>query len=75
MEIYEIPEANWAKFKCIGPLPESMQTVNTQIWKEWLPGNSEYELAGYYNIEWYSAEGSGNDSDYHSAIWIPVKRK
>ena len=21
---------------------------------EWLPGNKEYDLAGKYNIEWYS---------------------
>ena len=24
---------------------------------EWLPGNKEYDLAGKYNIEWYSADG------------------
>lgn len=75
MEIYELPEMEWAKFKCIGPMPEAMQTVNNEIWKEWLPGNSEYELAGKFNIEWYSAAGSTKDSDYQSAIWIPVKRK
>lgn len=75
MEIYEFPEIEWAKFKCIGPMPEAMQTVNNQIWKEWLPGNSEFELAGEFNIEWYSATGSTKDSDYQSAIWIPVKRK
>ena len=23
---------------------------------EWLPGNKEYDLAGKYNIEWYSAD-------------------
>lgn len=75
MEIYELPEMDWAKFKCLGAMPESMQTVNTQIWNEWLPGNCEYELAGKYNIEWYSTAGSTSDSDYQSAIWIPVKRK
>lgn len=75
MEIYELPEAQWAKFKCIGAMPESMQIVNKQIWNEWLPGNSEYELAGKYNIEWYSSAGSTQDADYQSAIWIPVKRK
>ncbi|SCN21536.1 Regulatory protein SoxS [Clostridium sp. N3C] len=75
MDVYEIPEANWAEFKCIGPMPESMQTVNTQIWKEWLPGNIEYELAGKFSVEWYSSAGNTKDSDYQSAIWIPVKRK
>lgn len=75
MEVYELPEMEWAKFKCLGPMPGAMQTVNTQIWKEWLPGNSEYELAGAFNVEWYSAVGTTKDSDYQSAIWIPVKRK
>lgn len=75
MEIYELPEMDWAKFKCFGIMPESIQAVNTQIWKEWLPGNSEYELAGKYNIEWYSSTGNTMDSDYQSAIWVPVKRK
>lgn len=75
MEIYELPTAEWAKFHCIGAIPESMQTVNSQIWNEWLPGNSEYELAGKYNVEWYSSAGSTQDADYQSAIWIPVKKK
>lgn len=75
MEIYELPDMEWAKFKCLGPMPESIQTVNTQIWSEWLPGNIEYELAGKYNIEWYSSMGSTKESDYQSAIWIPVKKK
>jgi len=75
MKLYELPDCEWAKFKCVGPMPESMQTVNTQIWKEWLPGNTEYELAGKFNIEWYSSAGSPQDADYQSAIWIPVNRK
>jgi len=75
MKVFEIPETTWAKFKCVGAMPEAMQTVNTQIWKEWLPGNIEYELAGKFNIEWYSSVGNTKDSDYQSAIWIPVKRK
>lgn len=73
MEVYEFPETEWAKFRCIGTMPEALQTVNTQIWSEWLPGNNEYELAGKYNVEWYST--GTMDSNYESAIWIPVKRK
>ena len=73
MTVYEIPATLWAKFKCIGALPEAMQTVNTQIWREWLPGNKEYEINGRFNIEWYST--SENNKNYQSAIWIPVKAK
>lgn len=75
MEVYELKEGDWAIFKCFGPMPEALQTVNTQIFKEWLPGNTEYDLAGNYNIEWYSSQGKTTDEDYQSAIWIPVRRK
>lgn len=73
MTVLEIPASEWAKFKCTGAMPETLQTVNTRIFKEWLPGNQEFEMAFHLNIEWYS--GGDTDSDtYESAIWIPVKR-
>lgn len=74
MEVYEIPAATWARFKCVGPMPTSLQTVNNQIWNEWLPGNQEYELDGNYNLEWYSPSGTMQDTDYQSEIWIPVRK-
>jgi len=75
MELYKIPATLWAKFKCVGALPSAIQTVNTQIWNEWLPGNKEYELDGKVNIEWYSNYGNTQSADYQSAIWLPVKSK
>ena len=75
MVVREVPGAEWAKFKCSGPMPQALQSVNTMIWKEWLPGNKEYELAGNCNIEWYSNSGDTAASDYQSAVWIPVKKK
>ena len=76
MELYEFPRGEWAVFNCIGPLPEALQTVNTHIFREWLPGNPEFEISGNANIEWYDCvNGEQSDPDYHSAIWIPVKRK
>lgn len=74
MKIFAIPALKWAKFKCIGPLPGSLQSVNTQIFKEWLPGNPNYEIATGMNIEWYSNEDCSS-FDYESEIWIPVKKK
>ena len=48
----------------------------TRIFKEWLPGNPEYELCGNANVEWYDCvNGEKTDPDYHSAIWVPVRRK
>lgn len=75
MEVYELPAEDWAKFKCVGTMPDSLQSVNTQIFKEWLPGNPNYEIAGKYNIEWYSSLGNPQAADYQSEIWIPVKKK
>ncbi len=76
MVVYEFPRCEWAVFNCLGPLPEAMQSVNTRIFREWLPGNPEYELYGNANVEWYDCvNGEKDDPDYHSAIWVPVKRK
>lgn len=74
MTLFEFPQGEWAKFNCTGPMPESLQKLNSRIFEEWLPGNPEYEMAGYYNIEWYSCDGNKTDSDYKSAIWVPVRR-
>lgn len=76
MVLYEFPRGEWAVFNCVGPLPDAMQSVNTRIFSEWLPGNPEYEISGNANVEWYdTVNGEKTDPDYHSAIWIPVKRK
>ena len=76
MTVYEFPRSDWAVFNCIGPLPESLQSVNTRIFREWLPGNPEYELCGNASVEWYDCvNGEKSDPDYHSAIWVPVRKK
>ena len=76
MVVYEFPRHEWAVFDCIGPNPQTLQSVNTRIFSEWLPGNPEYELSGNATVEWYDCvNGKPSDPDYHSAIWVPVKRK
>ena len=76
MVVYEFPRSDWAVFNCIGPIPEALQSVNTRIFREWLPGNPEFELCGRASVEWYDCvNGEKTDPDYHSAIWLPVKRK
>lgn len=71
---YEFKDIEWAKFSCKGPMPGALQSVNTKIFKEWLPGNPDYEIAMGANIEWYS-KGDIKSNDYESGIWIPVKKK
>ena len=76
MVLYEFPRGEWAVFDCIGPNPRTLQSVNTRIFREWLPGNPDYELSGNATVEWYDClHGEMTDPDYHSAIWVPVKRK
>lgn len=75
MTVYRFPDLKWAKFNCVGPMPTALQSVNTKIFKEWLPENQEYEIAMNANIEWYSSAGDTKDANYKSAIWIPVKEK
>lgn len=70
----EIPGYEWAKFRCIGAMPDALQTVNTRIFREWLPNNPDYEIAANLSLEWY-AKGDTQSPDYESAIWIPVKRR
>ena len=71
MELYDVPELTWAIFKAIGPLPGALQSINTKIFKEWLP-NSKYSIAKPISIEWYS-NGDTNSDKYESAIWLPIK--
>lgn len=75
MKVFEIPPMEWAKFPCTGPLPGALQSLNTQIYKEWIPGNPHWEVAEGIDIEWYSCMGDTKAYDYESAIWIPVKSK
>ncbi len=73
MEVYDLPALTWAKFECTGPMPGALQSVNTEIFKTWLPTNGKYEIAAGFNIEWYSDDGTPDDADYRSEIWIPVR--
>lgn len=75
LTVYTLPALEWTKFRCSGPMPESLQSVNTKIFQEWLPGNPEFEIAWGANVEWYSMEKDTSAADYESGIWIPVKRK
>lgn len=74
LSLYEFPALEWAKFRCVGPMPGSIQSLNTRIFREWLPNHSEFKMAIPVNIEWYSEKGYKGDADYESGIWLPVTR-
>lgn len=74
-----IPAFTWAVFSCDGPMPTALQDVNTKIFSEWLPALKEYEFAAGYCVEMYDAPDKYpngiQDNNYHSEIWIPIKKK
>ena len=72
-ETMVIPGGLWAQFRSKGPLPESLQSVNTQIWSEWLPTLKGYTLAGNYSLEVYEPPAE-DPKDTVSYIWIPLKK-
>lgn len=74
MELTELPSGEYAVFEVTGPLPSALQSVNTQIFKEWLPQHPEYRLARNLSVEWYSADENMQKADYRSAIWLPVEK-
>lgn len=78
-ETRTIPAFTWAIFSCDGALPTALQDVNTKIFSEWLPALKEYEFAAGYCIEMYNAADKypkgTQDENYHSEIWIPIRKK
>ena len=70
---YQVPGGLWALFMCKGPMPESMQKVNTEIWSQWLPTVQGYALAGNYSLEFYLPPAN-NPADTVSYIAIPLKK-
>lgn len=68
-----IPAATWAVFPCKGPLPESLQRLNTAIWTQWLPECREYKLSMNITVEMYAAAAE-NPEDTYCEIWIPVTK-
>ncbi len=72
MEELIIPEATWAIFACIGPIPTAIQDLQRRIVTEWLP-TSGYEYGNAPDIEVYFDE-DGSQPDTRSEIWIPVRK-
>lgn len=68
--IIYMPEADWAIFDCVGPMPQAQYEMWRRVFCEWLPF-SGCSLAELPQIERYG-DGDPFASDYKSQIWIPV---
>lgn len=65
-----IPEATWAVFDCVGPVPQAIQNGWNYLQEEWLV-RYPFQHARCPELEWYS-DGNAYAKDYLSQIWIPV---
>ena len=75
LKLYTFPESDWAVFSAKGPLPSSLQTLNTYVWQEWYPNEGkQYMDSGNAMLEVYTP-GNMQASDYECGIWVPVERK
>lgn len=72
LKLYTFPESDWAMFSAKGPLPGSLQALNTQIWQEWYPNEGRnYTAGGSAMLEVYSP-GDMQSPDYECGIWVPI---
>ena len=74
LELFTFPESDWAVFSARGPLPGSLQALNTQVFEEWFPDEEKaYQPDGSAMLEVYSA-GDMQSPDYECGIWVPVRK-
>ena len=72
LELYSFPASEWAVFSTRGPMPDSLQTLNTAVWQEWFPNEGQkYHANGNATLEVYSA-GNPQSPDYECGIWVPI---
>ncbi len=74
MIVKTIPAATWAVFEAIGPMPDAIQTLWSRIKSEFFT-TAQFEHAKAPGLELYPINGSPDDPDYRSEVWVPVIMK
>lgn len=74
MIVETIPAATWAVFEAIGPMPEAIQNLWSRIMSEFF-STAQFEHAKAPGLELYPNNGSPDEPDYRSEVWVPVIRK
>lgn len=73
LELYTFPAGTWAVFTAKGPIPGSLQALNTAVWQEWFPTEGQkHQANASATVEAYSA-GDPQSPDYECGIWVPVR--
>ncbi|MBR2809822.1 MAG: GyrI-like domain-containing protein [Solobacterium sp.] len=74
LELYSFPPGEWAVFTARGPIPESLQRLNTMVFQEWFPHEGKKHHAdSSATLEVYS-NGDPQSPDYECAIWVPLRQ-
>jgi len=68
-----VPAATWAVFTSVGKFPETLQNIWARIYSEWF-AMSDYELCEGPEILWNENKDT-ESPNFHSEIWIPVRKK
>ena len=73
LELYSLLASEWAVFTTKGPMPGSLQTLNTCVWQEWFPTEGKRLRANdMVTLEVYSA-GDPQSPEYECGIWVPLQ--
>ena len=65
----EIPGGMWAVFPCT---LATLQDVNTQMWRDWLPACREYRLSYNCNLEFYYPLDREDPPASKAELWLPI---
>jgi len=72
LDILEVPEAEYAIFEILGPVPACIHQGWEYVMGTWLPENG-YRHAGTPDFEHYF-EGDPNSPDYKMELWVPIRK-
>ena len=64
-----IPGGMWAVFPCT---LATLQDVNTQMWRDWLPACREYRLSHNCNLEFYYPLNQDDPPSSKAELWLPI---
>lgn len=65
----DIPAGTWAVFPCT---LATLQDVNTQMWRDWLPACREYRLGWNCNLEFYYPLNEADPPSSKAELWLPI---
>ena len=67
----DIPASTWAVFPCT---LATLQDINTQMWRDWLPACREYRLGWNCNIEFYYPLSKDDPPSSQAELWLPLEK-